>query len=106
MLDRLIPNCSLIPNWYNIFWLGLYKIFIILFLLQGNFKASERGHILKKFSPIENACLVALMEDVLRPYVPTYHGIVETEEQTYIKMEDLLMGLEVPSIMDCKMGFR
>ncbi|KAM9302178.1 inositol-trisphosphate 3-kinase B-like [Gastrophryne carolinensis] len=73
---------------------------------EGNFKASERGHILKKFSPIENACLVALMEDVLRPYVPTYHGIVETEEQTYIKMEDLLMGLEAPSIMDCKMGFR
>ncbi|XP_068116090.1 inositol-trisphosphate 3-kinase B-like [Hyperolius riggenbachi] len=73
---------------------------------EGNFKASERGHILKKFSPIENACLVALMEDVLRPYVPTYHGLVEREDNTYIKMEDLLMGLEAPSIMDCKMGFR
>ncbi|XP_077315687.1 inositol-trisphosphate 3-kinase B-like isoform X2 [Lithobates pipiens] len=73
---------------------------------EGNFKASERGHILKKFSPIENACLEALMEDILRPYVPTYHGLVEREGQTYIKMEDLLMGLEAPSIMDCKMGFR
>ncbi|XP_040184492.1 inositol-trisphosphate 3-kinase B-like isoform X1 [Rana temporaria] len=73
---------------------------------EGNFKASERGHILKKFSPIENACLEALMEDILRPYVPTYHGLVEREAQTYIKMEDLLMGLEAPSIMDCKMGFR
>ncbi|PIO35992.1 hypothetical protein AB205_0096210 [Aquarana catesbeiana] len=72
----------------------------------GNFKASERGHILKKFSPIENACLEALMEDILRPYVPSYHGLVEREGQTYIKMEDLLMGLEAPSIMDCKMGFR
>ncbi|XP_077143840.1 inositol-trisphosphate 3-kinase B-like [Ranitomeya variabilis] len=73
---------------------------------EGNFKASERGHILKKFSPIENACLVALMEDVLRPYVPTYYGLVERDEQTYIKMEDLLMGLEGPSIMDCKIGIR
>lgn len=73
---------------------------------EGNFKASERGHILKKFSPIENACLEALMEDILRPYVPSYHGLVEREGQTYIKMEDLLMGLEAPSIMDCKMGFR
>ncbi|KAG8564058.1 hypothetical protein GDO81_016310 [Engystomops pustulosus] len=73
---------------------------------EGNFKASERGHILKKFSPIENACLVALMEDVLRPYVPTYYGLVERDEQTYIKMEDLLMGLEAPSIMDCKIGIR
>lgn len=73
---------------------------------EGNFKASERGHILKKFSPIENACLEALMEDVLRPYVPTYYGQVERDEQTYIKMEDLLMGLEAPSIMDCKIGIR
>ncbi|XP_018409802.1 PREDICTED: inositol-trisphosphate 3-kinase B-like [Nanorana parkeri] len=73
---------------------------------EGNFKASERGHILKKFSPIENACLEALMEDILRPYVPTYHGLEQREEQTYIKMEDLLMGLEAASIMDCKMGFR
>lgn len=46
------------------------------------------------------------MEDILRPYVPSYHGLVEREGQTYIKMEDLLMGLEAPSIMDCKMGFR
>ncbi|KAM4721931.1 inositol-trisphosphate 3-kinase B-like [Rhinophrynus dorsalis] len=73
---------------------------------EGNFKASERGHILKKFSPIENACLVALMNDALRPYVPTYHGLEERDGQTYIKMEDLLKGLEAPSIMDCKMGIR
>ncbi|XP_075043864.1 inositol-trisphosphate 3-kinase B-like [Mixophyes fleayi] len=73
---------------------------------EGNFKASERGHILKKYSPVENACLVALMDDVLRPYVPTYYGLVEREDQTYIKMEDLLMGLEAPSIMDCKIGIR
>ncbi|OCT84016.1 inositol-trisphosphate 3-kinase B [Xenopus laevis] len=73
---------------------------------EGNFKASERGHILKKFSPIENACLVALMDDALRPYVPSYQGVEERDGQTYIKMEDLLMGLEGPSIMDCKMGFR
>ncbi|XP_063294912.1 inositol-trisphosphate 3-kinase B-like isoform X1 [Pelobates fuscus] len=73
---------------------------------EGNFKASERGHILKKFSPVENACLEALMQDALKPYVPTYHGQVEREGQKYIKMEDLLKGLEGPSIMDCKMGIR
>ncbi|KAM4617540.1 inositol-trisphosphate 3-kinase B-like [Discoglossus pictus] len=73
---------------------------------EGNFKASERGHILKKFSRVENTCLVALMDDALRPFVPSYHGVVERDEQTYIKMEDLLMGLEAPSIMDCKMGVR
>ncbi|XP_053576102.1 inositol-trisphosphate 3-kinase B [Bombina bombina] len=73
---------------------------------EGNFKASARGNILKKYSPVENTCLIALMDDALRSYVPTYHGLVEIEEQTYIKMEDLLMGLEAPSIMDCKMGVR
>ncbi|XP_078518464.1 inositol-trisphosphate 3-kinase A-like [Lissotriton helveticus] len=71
---------------------------------EGNFKPSEHGQILKKFSHVENACLQALMEDALRPYVPTYYGVVEKETDKYIQMEDLLKGLESPSIMDCKMG--
>ncbi|XP_029467364.1 inositol-trisphosphate 3-kinase B-like [Rhinatrema bivittatum] len=73
---------------------------------EGNFKPSERGQILKKFSQVENTCLEALMEDVMRPYVPTYYGVVEKEQDKYIRMEDLLKGLECPSIMDCKMGVR
>ncbi|XP_030075108.1 inositol-trisphosphate 3-kinase B isoform X1 [Microcaecilia unicolor] len=73
---------------------------------EGNFKPSERGQILKKFSQVENSCLEALMQDVLRPYVPTYYGVVEKEQEKYIRMEDLLQGLERPSIMDCKIGVR
>ncbi|XP_069500846.1 inositol-trisphosphate 3-kinase A-like [Ambystoma mexicanum] len=73
---------------------------------EGNFKPSERGQILKKFSQVENTCLEALMEDALKPYVPTYYGVVEKEKDKYIQMEDLLRSLESPSIMDCKMGVR
>ncbi|XP_077183591.1 inositol-trisphosphate 3-kinase B-like [Paroedura picta] len=73
---------------------------------EGNFKASEKGQILKKFSPVENACLVELMGDALHPFVPTYHGVVETNGERYIQMDDLLCGLDMPSIMDCKMGTR
>uniref|UniRef100_H3BF62 Kinase n=1 Tax=Latimeria chalumnae TaxID=7897 RepID=H3BF62_LATCH len=73
---------------------------------EGNFKTSKSGIIQKKFSEIENCCLEKLMEDVLKPYVPTYHGVVEEGTQKYIQMEDLLTGLEGPSIMDCKIGVR
>ncbi|KAJ6611637.1 hypothetical protein lerEdw1_015205, partial [Lerista edwardsae] len=73
---------------------------------EGNFKPSEGGHILKKFSAVEDACLAELMADVLRPFVPTYHGMVEVGGERYIQMDDLLRGLDTPSIMDCKMGTR
>ncbi|XP_060613868.2 inositol-trisphosphate 3-kinase B-like [Anolis sagrei] len=73
---------------------------------EGNFKPSERGQILKKFSPVEDACLAALMTDVLHPFVPAYHGVVEVAGERYIQMDDLLSGLDMPSIMDCKMGTR
>uniref|UniRef100_A0ABM5F3S5 Kinase n=1 Tax=Pogona vitticeps TaxID=103695 RepID=A0ABM5F3S5_9SAUR len=73
---------------------------------QGNFKPSERGQILKKFSAVEDACLALLMTDALRPFVPAYHGVVEMGGERYIQMDDLLRGLDLPSIMDCKMGTR
>ncbi|XP_039214449.1 inositol-trisphosphate 3-kinase A-like [Crotalus tigris] len=73
---------------------------------EGNFKPSEGGLILKKFSAVEAACLSELMTDVLRPFVPAYHGVAEVGEQRYIQMDDLLLGLQNPSIMDCKMGTR
>ena len=72
----------------------------------GNFKPSERGQILKKFSAVEDACLAQLMTDALRPFVPAYHGVVEMGGERYIQMDDLLRGLDLPSIMDCKMGTR
>ncbi|XP_034633224.1 inositol-trisphosphate 3-kinase B-like isoform X2 [Trachemys scripta elegans] len=73
---------------------------------EGNFKPSEGGQILKKFSTVENTCLEALMGDTLRPYVPAYHGVVVKDGEHYIQMDDLLRGLDAPSIMDCKMGVR
>ncbi|CAI5797955.1 inositol-trisphosphate 3-kinase B-like [Podarcis lilfordi] len=73
---------------------------------EGNFKPSEGGQILKKFSSVEDACLAELMADVLRPFVPAYHGVVEVGGERYIQMDDLLCGLDMPSIMDCKMGTR
>ncbi|XP_025032368.1 inositol-trisphosphate 3-kinase B-like isoform X3 [Python bivittatus] len=73
---------------------------------EGNFKPSEGGQILKRFSTVEEACLAELMTDVLRPFVPAYHGVVEVGGERYIQMDDLLRGLQNPSIMDCKMGTR
>ncbi|XP_063002368.1 uncharacterized protein LOC134412392 [Elgaria multicarinata webbii] len=73
---------------------------------EGNFKPSEGGQILKRFSAVEDACLSQLMSDVLRPFVPTYHGVVDVGGECYIQMDDLLRGLDTPSIMDCKMGTR
>lgn len=46
------------------------------------------------------------MKDVLRPYVPGYHGDVEKDGQKYNQMEDLLAEFDYPCVMDCKMGVR
>nr|XP_015194308.1 PREDICTED: inositol-trisphosphate 3-kinase A-like [Lepisosteus oculatus] len=44
------------------------------------------------------------MSDVLRPFVPQYRGPTTRGGQTYLRLEDLLSGLDSPVIMDCKMG--
>lgn len=46
------------------------------------------------------------MKDVLRQYVPGYHGDVEKDGQKYNQMEDLLAEFDFPCVMDCKMGVR
>ncbi|XP_047567838.1 inositol-trisphosphate 3-kinase C [Lutra lutra] len=72
----------------------------------GNFQAGEDGRILKRFCQCEQRSLEQLMSDPLRPFVPTYYGVVQQDGQAFNQMEDLLADFEGPSIMDCKMGSR
>ncbi|XP_023564002.1 inositol-trisphosphate 3-kinase C isoform X2 [Octodon degus] len=72
----------------------------------GNFQAGENGRILKRFCQCEQHSLEQLMGDPLRPFVPTYYGMVQQDGQDFNQMEDLLADFEGPSIMDCKMGSR
>ncbi|KAM4742683.1 LOW QUALITY PROTEIN: inositol-trisphosphate 3-kinase Cb [Anableps anableps] len=72
----------------------------------GNFQAGEGGRLLKRYCECEQQCLEKLMKDILRPYVPGYHGVVQKEEQDFNVMDDLLNDFDSPSIMDCKMGIR
>lgn len=72
----------------------------------GNFKTGANGLILKKHCECEQRCLIRLMKDVLKPYVPAYHGDLEKDGEKYNQMEDLLADFESPCVMDCKMGVR
>ncbi|XP_028933746.1 inositol-trisphosphate 3-kinase A [Ornithorhynchus anatinus] len=73
----------------------------------GSFKASgTSGLILKRCSEPERDCLARLMEDALRGCVPTFHGVVEHDGETYLQLQDLLAGFDTPCVLDCKMGVR
>lgn len=74
--------------------------------LSGSFKAAANGRILKKHCESEQRCLDHLMNDVLRPYVPAYHGDIVKDGERYNQMEDLLADFDSPCVMDCKMGVR
>ncbi|KAM5163545.1 inositol-trisphosphate 3-kinase B [Mantella aurantiaca] len=72
----------------------------------GSFKSAANGKILKKHCDCEQRCLSQLMDDVLKPYVPAYHGDVLKDGEKYNQMEDLLSEFDSPCVMDCKMGVR
>uniref|UniRef100_G3RGJ9 Kinase n=1 Tax=Gorilla gorilla gorilla TaxID=9595 RepID=G3RGJ9_GORGO len=72
----------------------------------GSFKAAANGRILKKHCESEQRCLDRLMVDVLRPFVPAYHGDVVKDGERYNQMDDLLADFDSPCVMDCKMGVR
>uniref|UniRef100_A0A5F9CLH9 Kinase n=1 Tax=Oryctolagus cuniculus TaxID=9986 RepID=A0A5F9CLH9_RABIT len=72
----------------------------------GSFKAAANGRILKKHCESEQRCLDRLMTDVLRPFVPAYHGDVVKDGERYNQMDDLLADFDSPCVMDCKMGIR
>lgn len=83
---RQVPHCPLSPS--------------------GSFRAAANGRILKKHCESEQRCLDRLMNDVLKPYVPAYHGDVVKDGERYNQMEDLLAEFDSPCVMDCKMGVR
>ncbi|XP_042301109.1 LOW QUALITY PROTEIN: inositol-trisphosphate 3-kinase B [Sceloporus undulatus] len=72
----------------------------------GSFKAAANGRILKKHCESEQRCLDHLMNDVLKPFVPAYHGDIVKDGERYNQMEDLLADFDSPCVMDCKMGVR
>ncbi|KAI4803803.1 hypothetical protein KUCAC02_025451 [Chaenocephalus aceratus] len=73
---------------------------------KGNFKAADEGNILKKFSENEKQCFEKLRDDVLLPFVPSFHGVVEKDGESFLHMTDLLSNFDLPNVMDCKMGVR
>ncbi|XP_072479975.1 inositol-trisphosphate 3-kinase A isoform X1 [Notamacropus eugenii] len=73
----------------------------------GSFKAAgTNGMILKRCSEPERSCLTRLMGDALRGCVPTFHGVVERDGESYLQLQDLLAGFDGPCVLDCKMGVR
>ncbi|KAM8921188.1 inositol-trisphosphate 3-kinase A [Pelodytes ibericus] len=72
----------------------------------GSFKAAAGGTILKRYSENEKNCFELLMNDSLGCCVPTFHGVVERDGESYIQLDDLLNNFEEPCVMDCKMGVR
>lgn len=84
-----------------------FSLCLLLFLcFSGSFKAAANGRILKKHCESEQRCLDHLMNDILKPYVPAYHGDIVKDGERYNQMEDLLAEFDSPSVMDCKMGVR
>ncbi|KAM5129091.1 inositol-trisphosphate 3-kinase A [Mantella aurantiaca] len=73
---------------------------------NGSFKAAAGGTILKRYSENEKNCFELLMNDILASCVPTYHGVTERDEESYIQLDDLLNNFDEPCVMDCKMGIR
>ncbi|KAG7454091.1 hypothetical protein MATL_G00263870 [Megalops atlanticus] len=73
---------------------------------KGSFKAGDEGTILKKFSENEKLCFERLRGDMLQPFVPGYHGVVERDGEHFLQLTDLLGDFDGPSVMDCKMGVR
>lgn len=74
--------------------------------LLGSFKAAAGGTILKLYSENEKNCFELLMNDILASCVPTYHGVTERDEESYIQLDDLLNSFDEPCVMDCKIGIR
>ncbi|XP_045393119.1 inositol-trisphosphate 3-kinase B isoform X1 [Lemur catta] len=113
-LDQQKPRVS--KSWRKIKTMVHWSPFVMSFKRKypwiqlaghaGSFKAAANGRILKKHCESEQRCLDRLMVDVLRPFVPAYHGDVVKDGERYNQMDDLLADFDSPCVMDCKMGVR
>lgn len=101
-------QCLCFHNHATLLQTLVYHVYIWLVYLcdAGSFKAGANGRILKKHCDCEQRCLDRLMNDILKPYVPAYHGDVEKDGEKYNQMDDLLAEFDLPCVMDCKMGTR
>ncbi|XP_065832744.1 inositol-trisphosphate 3-kinase B-like [Oscarella lobularis] len=73
---------------------------------EGSFKPGAVGTILKKATSWEKVALEKIQGDVIKQFVPDFHGVVQQEGQPYLQMQDLLANFEDPAVMDIKMGIR
>lgn len=99
---------SLIASYitFSYFFFNVFYSYHFLACPTGSFRVGDYGTLLKKFCEGERECYLKLMEDTLRPFVPTYHGVVQVDEQDYNMMDNLLTHFSTPAVMDCKMGSR
>lgn len=71
-----------------------------------SFQVGEDGRLLKRHCVGEERCFQRLMEDRLRGFVPSFHGVVQHQGHDFTVMDNLLTRFDTPAIMDCKMGTR
>lgn len=71
-----------------------------------NFR-QEGGYLLKALTRNEGQVFQELhAQPELRPFMPQFMGFVERDGVTYIKMQDVLLSMVDPNIMDLKIGVR
>ena len=67
----------------------------------------EDGNVLKLMTPGEALILEHMSkEPELKWYVPQFKGFVERDGKQYIKMQDVLLSMHDPNVMDLKIGVR
>eukprot|EP00042_Codosiga_hollandica_P023453 m.92950 g.92950 ORF g.92950 m.92950 type:complete len:388 (-) comp51188_c0_seq4:62-1225(-) len=73
---------------------------------KGDFVTGHPGTICKKSSDMEKTAFEALMNDILKSFVPFYFREMTAESVSYLELQDLLVYFDNPCIMDVKMGIR
>ena len=76
--------CILLPHGTSLNYLSFH---LSIYATIGNFApGSENGTIMKKSDQNERTALMALMDDVLKPYVPEFKRMVEKDEESILNL--------------------